>query len=334
MPQTLTGSFVCMKEKHATIPLLMMLTMLVIISFQLYKLLQTGSYLSGSLHLPAGLLLSLAGVTIVSFLILYRNLLLQRRLTDMKNDFISNISHELKTPIATVGVAIEALKSFHAMDDPRKTQEYLEISSNELQRLSLMVDKVLRLSLFEKKQIALNKELFNFRQLIADVLATMRPQFERHQAAVSFESDGDDFMISADNLHLTSVVYNLIDNALKYSNGQPLIGIHLSRRRDIFELRVSDKGIGIPKAYAIRVFDKFFRVPNGNRHAVKGYGLGLSYVSEIVRRHSGYISVESEPGKGSTFVVMIPAQEADVIWFDDKRSIRKQFRRTRGGEKR
>ncbi|MBE7171891.1 MAG: HAMP domain-containing histidine kinase [Williamsia sp.] len=291
-----------------------------------YQLLltDTRSYLLKKISLPILFSVLLIGTTLFSFLILYRNLLRQRRLTEMKNEFISNISHELKTPIATVGVAIEALKSFHALDDPQKTREYLDISSNELQRLGLLVDKVLKLSLFERKQMQLNKESFDFKELIQEVLGSMKPLFNKQAAEVSFNWKEDDFMIQADKLHLTSVVYNLVDNALKYSGDAPRVQLDLSRQKDVFKLSVTDNGIGIEKEYRSKVFDKFFRVPTGNRHQVKGYGLGLSYVSEIIRRHMGYVQVVSEPGHGSSFIVMIPIEEKDIIWLDEKRSIRKK----------
>ena len=296
------------------------------VAYQLF-LTDTGSYLLDKISLPILFSLLLVGITLFTFLILYRNLLRQRRLTEMKNEFIGNISHELKTPIATVGVAIEALKNFHALDDAQKTREYLSISSNELQRLGLLVDNVLKLSLFERKQTQLNKEFFDLKALVQEVLDAVKPQSEKQEAVVSFDSEGDDFIIQADKLHLTSVVYNLTDNALKYSSGAPRIRITLSRQKDIFTLTVSDNGIGIAQEYQGKVFDKFFRVPTGNQHAVKGYGLGLSYVAEIIKRHRGYIRVESEPGRGSSFVVSIPVEEKDVIQFDEKRSVRKvQFR--------
>lgn len=291
-----------------------------------YQLLltDTGGYLFKKISLPILFSILLVGTTLFSFLILYRNLLRQRRLTEMKDEFISNVSHELKTPIATVGVAIEALKSFHALEDAQKTREYLDISSQELQRLGLLVDKVLRLSLFEQQQTRLNKESFDLKELIGEVLDAMRPQFEKAGAVVEFSPDDGDFIVQADKLHLTSVVYNLVDNALKYSAEAPRIQLALARQRDVFRLTVSDNGIGIAKEYKNKIFDKFFRVPTGNRHAVKGYGLGLSYVSEIVKRHQGYIEVVSEPGHGSSFVVYIPVEEKDIIWLDDKRSIRKK----------
>ncbi|MBC7827488.1 MAG: HAMP domain-containing histidine kinase [Chitinophagaceae bacterium] len=273
-----------------------------------------------------GILVSflLIALMILSFLLLVRNLSRQRKLTQLKNDFISNITHELKTPIATVSVAIEAMKNFNALDDPQRTQEYLNISANELQRLSLLVDKVLRLSMFEKKEIEFKKESFDLLQLVKDVTDSMKLQFENQKASVTFESTGNNFIIEADKRHLTSVIYNLLDNALKYSYDDPRINIHIIDRSDFLEFRVCDNGIGIPLEYKNRIFEQFFRVPSGDRHNTKGYGLGLSYVNHIVRSHMGFIEVETEPGKGSTFIIKLPFAEAPVIYYDQNRRIMKQ----------
>jgi two-component system, OmpR family, phosphate regulon sensor histidine kinase PhoR len=283
------------------------------------------SYLMKRITLPILFSIFLVGVTIISFVLLYRNLLKQQRLAELKNEFISNITHELKTPIATVGVAIEALKNFNALQNPERTKEYLDISANELQRLSLLVDKVLKLSMFEKKEVELKKETFDMQELINEVLNIMKLQFEKQNANVSVKTEGDNFEIEADRLHITSVLYNLLDNALKYSSENPVIEVKLSvLPRDIIELKVSDNGIGIAKEYQRKIFDKFFRVPMGDRHNIKGYGLGLSYVSEIVQRHMGFIVVDSEIGKGTSFTIKLPRKEADVIYFDDKRKILKK----------
>jgi signal transduction histidine kinase len=187
--------------------------------------------------------------------------------------------------------------------------------------------------MFEKKEIELNKEPFDLKGLIQEVLDTMRLQFEKSNAVVNFNSAGDNFIIKADKLHITSVIYNLLDNALKYSRENLIINIQLSQHHDIFEVKISDNGIGIAKEYKDKIFDKFFRVPTGNKQAVKGYGLGLSYVSEIIKRHMGYIYAESELGNGSTFIAQIPVKEAEVIWFDDNRSIRRISMRIPGKKK-
>src|SRR5882724_4035898 len=254
--------------------------------------------------------LVLVGFTMLSFLSLYRNWQQQRKLTLLKNDFISNITHELKTPIATLSVAVEALKNFNALQDPARTQEYLDISSNELQRLSLLVDKVLKLSLFEKEEIELKKDDFDLKVLTEEVMASMRLQFEKYQARLTLGAQGVDFHLRADKLHITSVIFNLLDNALKYSRQEPFIQIHLASEQGQLLLSVTDNGLGIPAAYMSRIFEKFFRVPTGDRHNVKGYGLGLSYVSYVLQRQGGEISVESQEGTGSRFTVKIPRDHA------------------------
>lgn len=251
----------------------------------------------------------LVAFTSLAFIFLYRNLLAQRKLTEIKNEFISNVTHELKTPIATVNVAIEALRNFGGLQSPERTREYLDISASELQRLSLLVDKVLKLSMFENHEITLQKESFDLLHLVEEVMASMKLQFEKQKAAITLSSEGDNFMIDADKLHITSVIYNLLDNALKYSKEDAVIEVKLIRRNEYFELRVKDNGIGIDEAYQNKIFEQFFRVPSGNRHNTKGYGLGLSYVNHIIRRHHGSIEVESEPGKGSTFIVRLPFTE-------------------------
>jgi two-component system phosphate regulon sensor histidine kinase PhoR len=269
-------------------------------------------YLLQRISQPIMISCLLIGVTILSFLFLYRNLKQQQKLAQLKNDFISNMTHELKTPIATVSVAIEALRSFDALEDPQRTNEYLDISANEMQRLGLLVDKVLKLSMFENREIALNKEQFDLRDLARSVMVSMKLQFETKRAVTALKATGHNFIIMADKLHMTSVLYNLLDNALKYSIKDPEILIHIIDHKQYLEIKVTDNGMGIEKEYENRIFEKFFRIPNGNRHNIKGYGLGLSYVSHIVQRHMGVIAVESEVDKGSTFSVKLPFAEAAV----------------------
>ena len=266
---------------------------------------KTFGYLTKKLASPILFSLFLVGVTVISFLLLYRNLQRQRKLTQIKNEFISNITHELKTPIATVGVAIEALRNFNAINDPQRTKEYLDISQNELQRLSLLVDKVLKLSMFEKKEIELKYELLDLKGVVDEVVSSMRLQIEKHHATVSINMEGDPHL-QGDRLHLLSVVFNLLDNALKYGNGNTAIKFDLKEKENEVELSVADNGIGISPEYKDKVFEKFFRVPLGNTHNTKGYGLGLSYVSHVVQRHKGRIEVESQPGLGSKFIITIP----------------------------
>jgi two-component system, OmpR family, phosphate regulon sensor histidine kinase PhoR len=272
-----------------------------------YKL-QLGNtfpYLLRKIAAPILLSVFLIAFTVVSFLVLYRNLLRQRRLAEIKNEFISNITHELKTPIATVSVAIEALRSFNASMDPQKTKEYLDISANELQRLSLLVDKVLKLSMFEKTEVDLKYEPLDMKALVDEVTSSMRLQFEKHHADVRVTTEGDT-RLEGDRLHLVSVIFNLLDNALKYGNGHPEINVNINGGQSKLSLCIADNGIGVPPEYRDKIFEKFFRVPTGNVHNAKGYGLGLSYVSHVVNKHNGNIRVESVEGTGSRFVITLP----------------------------
>ncbi len=244
-------------------------------------------------------------VTTVAFIFLYQNLRQQQRLADIKNEFISNISHELKTPIATVSVAIEALKNFDAISDAEKTKAYLDISSNELQRLNLLVDRVLKLSLFEQQQVTMQFEKLDMQLLLQEVLNSMKLQFEKEAAKAEFKTSGTNFFTSGDRMHLISVFYNLLDNALKYSPDNPQIAVLLKTQESKLFISISDNGIGIPEAYRNKIFDKFFRVPHGNTHNIKGYGLGLSYVQEVIQQHSGSITVENSEEGGTVFTVVL-----------------------------
>jgi len=250
--------------------------------------------------------LLLFATVFLAFFVVYKSLLKQQRLTELKNDFIRNVTHELKTPITTVGVAIEALSEFDALKNPEKTHEYLDISRHELNRLSILVDKVLQMSLFEKTEPELRLETVDLRSLVEEVLASMKLHFEKTGALVALNAEGEDFLLEADAAHLTSVVYNLVDNALKYSPQKPVIDIELAKTESAVRLSVRDRGIGIEAAHLDRIFTPFYRVPAGNTHDVKGHGLGLSYVSAVVRQHGGEIEVQSKPGQGSTFTIKLP----------------------------
>lgn len=265
----------------------------------------TFPYLLKRISLPIIFSIILLGITILSFVLLYRNLLKQRRLSRLKNEFISNITHELKTPIATVGVAIEALRNFNAINDPQKTKEYLDISQNELHRLSLLVDKVLKLSMFENKQLDLKFEPVNLKEIVEEVTTSMKLQLEKHHANVVVDVQGDT-SLQGDKLHLTSVVFNLLDNALKYSKADPAIRVEIKGDENNVAIILSDNGIGIAPEYQEKIFDKFFRVPHGDTHNAKGYGLGLSYVAQVIEKHNGTINVKSEPGAGTSFTIQLP----------------------------
>ncbi|MEO6404711.1 MAG: HAMP domain-containing sensor histidine kinase [Ferruginibacter sp.] len=281
-----------------------------------YKMLlgKTVPYILKQILLPIIFSVLLMAITILSFLMLYRNYTRQRKLTQIKNEFIANITHELKTPIATVSVAIEAIRNFNEMHDPERTNEYLGIAGLELNRLSMLVDKVLRLSMFENKSVELKYASFNFRKLLEEVLASMSLQFEKSHTVVTTEWKNDEingtFELNADRMHISSVLYNLLDNAIRYSNDSPQIHVETSSTRDFIICRIADKGIGIDPEYKDKIFDKFFRVPQGDVHNVKGYGLGLSYAAHIIQQHKGSIEFISDGKSGTIFIIKIPRTHA------------------------
>ncbi len=250
--------------------------------------------------------LFLIAITGGSFYLTWRALIQQQRLGNLKNEFIGNVTHELKTPVSTISVAIEALQNFNILENPTRTQEYLEISKNELNRLSILIDKILKTAMFEKKGLTLKRERIQITELVGQILNSLKLLFEKHGAKVHFTQSGEHFRIEADAVHLTNVIYNLIDNALKYSPDTPEIHLHLQSDDQQVMLSVADKGIGISPEYQKKIFEDFFRVPTGDLHNTKGYGLGLSYVAKVIQQHSGKITLDSEIGKGSCFQIYLP----------------------------
>ncbi|MCW3462457.1 sensor histidine kinase [Chitinophaga nivalis] len=244
-------------------------------------------------------------LTTLCFIYMLRTILKQKKLSEVKNDFINNMTHELKTPIATVSAAVEALQNFNALNDQRKTQTYLDISKNELQRLSDLVEKVLHIAAEEKEDIELFREPTDLDEVIDNILSNhqlkaLKPLQLRYDNNLSGQT------VFVDKGHLSNAINNLVDNAIKYSGEQVQLYIHTSIENKMLKIRVKDNGIGIPRVYLENIFDKFFRVPTGNLHNVKGFGLGLSYVKKIVEMHGGSIRVHSEPEKGTEFMIIIP----------------------------
>ncbi len=209
------------------------------------------------------------------------------------------MTHELKTPIATVTAAVEALQHFGALTDPKKTQTYLTISQNNLQRLSDMVEKVLNLAVDEKRELVLRPEPINLHDLVQELIASHQVKTPK---PVTFQVDiPTDTLVTVDSIHVGNALNNLIDNAINYSGDQVTVRLTFQCSGQGWQLAVADDGIGIPKTYQSAIFDRFFRVPTGDLHPVKGFGLGLAYVRQVVERHGGRIQVASEPGEGSEF---------------------------------
>ncbi len=254
--------------------------------------------------LLAGSLLLLL-LTTGCFLYMLSTILRQKKLSEIKNDFINNMTHELKTPLSTVSAAVEAMLSFGALNDARKTQLYLTVSKNELQRLSDLVEKVLNMAVEEKRELTLETEVVNSAELIREIVAHHRIKAPKPVEFV-VETSQEDQWIRVDRMHISNTINNLIDNAIKYSRERVTIRINSRKESKDWRLAVQDNGIGIPKSYQRAIFDQFFRVPTGNLHQVKGFGLGLSYVRQVVEKHGGHIEVHSEPARGSEFVMWLP----------------------------
>ena len=264
-----------------------------------------GFYLIGQILPQMIFTLILVLISSLAFLLAYYSLRKQSRLNDMRNSFISNISHELKTPVSTVKIVIEALKKLDSEKGRAETTaEYLEMAGKEIRRLELLISKVLDHSIIEEDASILNFEDTDISQLIEDTIKSLQPRIQATDAKVVFEPR-EDIIVSCDPLYLQGVIINLFDNSLKYGNGNPLITVDLSASGSYVVIKVSDNGPGIPDEYLRRVFDKFFRVPDSDLHNVKGYGLGLSFAYLIVKMHRGSIDVKNN-SKGCTFTIKIP----------------------------
>ena len=250
----------------------------------------------------------LVGVTIVSLGYSLKTILGQKRLSESKNDFINNMTHEFKTPISTISLALEAIVSFDVQKDASKMAKYLEISRYQTQRLGMMVEKVLKIAISEKTDIKLNLEKVNLHELIAKVKESIEMQVKEKGGEVSIACNAPKAELEIDPVHISNVLYNLIDNASKYSPQKPKIIISTKQTGNYLKIDVSDNGIGIPKHHRKHIFDKFYRVPTGNVHDVKGFGLGLCYVAMIINQHEGKMELQSEVDKGSTFSIMLPYQ--------------------------
>lgn len=248
-------------------------------------------------------------LVIGSFILLYRSLMLQQRLVVIKDDLISNISHELKTPITTVGVALEALRNFKGQKDSITSNEYISIAENELKRLTILTDKVLNASLGESNAVSYNLQSIDFSAVVKEIIQSFKLISEKHGATVTLKIEEGDYHVLGDSDHLSNALLNLLDNALKYSEGNPEITIHLSIANNKILCSIEDNGIGIAKEYHSKIFDKFFRVPTGDLHSVKGYGLGLSYVRKVIHQHKGKITLSSDSETGSTFIISLPRDE-------------------------
>lgn len=233
-------------------------------------------------------------------------ILRQKKLSEIKTDFINNMTHELKTPIATISVAIDAINNPKVLDDHNRVRYYSGIISNENKRMNAHVENILQMALVDKENFSLNEQLLNIHDIIYHVSDPVRMQVEKRQGTLQLHLEAQNAFVVGDEIHLTNVIHNLLDNANKYSPEAPAITIATTNEKDGIVISVEDKGIGIKAETQRKIFEKFYREQNGNIHDVKGFGLGLAYVKSVVKKHGGSIRVTSEPGKGSRFEVRLP----------------------------
>ena len=233
----------------------------------------------------------------------------QKKLTEMKTDFINNMTHELKTPISTISLAGQMLSDPTIRKSQSSLEHLSEVITDESKRLRFQVEKVLQMSVFDNSGSALKFTEINANQIISNVVNTFKIKVEKYGGTLTTLLEAPDAEIRVDEMQFTNVIFNLLDNAVKYMDEDREPNLEITTKNiagNQIEIRIKDNGIGIKKDDLKRIFDKFFRVSTGNRHDVKGFGLGLAYVKKMITLFGGTISAESEYGKGSTFVITLP----------------------------
>ncbi|HNP78292.1 MAG TPA: HAMP domain-containing sensor histidine kinase, partial [Cyclobacteriaceae bacterium] len=233
-------------------------------------------------------------------------ILKQKRLSEVQNDFINNMTHEFKTPISTIAISSQVLKDPSIVSQPDRLLNYASLIETENNRLREQVDRVLQMAQLEKKDLGLNKTYCQIHELIQEAAIHNTVALEAKGGAIEIHANAKHSTVFGDKLHLSNVINNLIDNAIKYNHRPPRVAITTADSPAGLRIQVTDNGIGIPVDEQKRIFERFYRVPTGNIHDVKGFGLGLHYVKTVIEHHRGSIAVESKPGAGSTFSILIP----------------------------
>lgn len=248
-------------------------------------------------------------VIIFCFYYAIRIILRQKALSDIKNDFINNMTHEFKTPLATVSLAVEALQDPELNHQDKFRSKYLGIIREENKRLVNQVEKVLQAAALDRNEFKLHIEPIHLTAMLKASMDHIGLQVENRGGKIDFQDQLKDPYVEGDAFHLSHIFNNLLDNAIKYSQSNPKIVVSAKDLGEWVSISIQDQGIGMSKEAAKKIFDKFYRVPTGNIHDVKGFGLGLSYVKTMVEAHNGGIAVQSEPGKGSTFTIKLPKRQ-------------------------
>ncbi len=233
-------------------------------------------------------------------------ILRQKKLSEIKNDFINNMTHEFKTPISTISLACEVLNDSTVSKSPERTSNYLKVIAEENKRLGILVENILQTAILDKAEFKLKLQDTDVQQLILQCISNIGLQVENKEGEIVTEFNLNPALIQVDKVHLSNIILNLFDNALKYCEQKPKIKVSTREVPEGIEILVKDNGIGINKENQKKIFDTLYRVPTGNLHNTKGFGLGLSYVKAVIEKHGGSVKVESEPGKGSTFILFLP----------------------------
>ncbi|RIA10001.1 two-component system phosphate regulon sensor histidine kinase PhoR [Flavobacteriaceae bacterium MAR_2010_72] len=245
-------------------------------------------------------------VIVVAYSSAIYQLIKQRKISQIKTDFINNMTHEFKTPIATINLALDSIKNPKIINDQEKVMRYLNMIKDENKRMHAQVENVLRISKLEKNELNISKDRVKLHDLIEDAITHVELIVEDRQGYVNTHLNADKSSVLANETHFTNVIVNILDNAIKYSDEPPKIDVSTENVGNNILMHVADQGNGMSKQVQKRVFEKFYREHTGNVHNVKGHGLGLAYVKRIVEDHQGHISVESEKGKGSVFTIKLP----------------------------
>ncbi|TRX03114.1 sensor histidine kinase [Flavobacterium gawalongense] len=245
-------------------------------------------------------------IIIIAYSSALNQLIRQRHISEIKTDFINNMTHEFKTPIATINLALDAIKNPKIIDDKEKVFRYLQMIRDENKRMHAQVENVLRISKLEKKELDINKDSNNIHDVINDAIEHVNLILEDRQGTITSHFDANRTTVLINDVHFTNVLVNILENAIKYSPNVPEIDVFTENVKDMVIIKVKDNGLGMSKVAQKRIFEKFYREHTGDIHNVKGHGLGLAYVKRIVEDHNGQVYVESEKGKGSTFIIKLP----------------------------
>ena len=230
----------------------------------------------------------------------------QKQLSDIKTDFINNMTHEFKTPIATISLAVDSMNNPIVLEHPERIQQYTGIIRDENKRMNSQVEKVLQMALLDKNEVKLTSESMDMHSIIGTAMDTIALQIDQANGDIKADLKASRPMVNGDEVHLTNVVRNLLDNAMKYTPSEPRILIETWNDKRGIYISITDNGIGMDRETQKRIFEKFYRVPKGNVHDVKGFGLGLTYVKHILDAHEGSITVKSQLNKGSKFTIYLP----------------------------